>query len=60
MLARGIHDTFHTSLLKPFHEDTYGRNQEPRPEVKLEDGSIEYEEEKVLSKKKNATKYITW
>ena len=51
MLAKGIHDTFHTSLLQPFYADLFNWELEPQSAVKLGDGSEEYEVEKILDKK---------
>ena len=58
MIAKEIHESFHTSLLQPLHEDKFGRGSIPRPQIKLEDGFIEYEVEQVLSKKKKRGKII--
>lgn len=51
MIARGIHDAFHVSLLKPFVEDFFQRYDKPMPPIHMQDGSIEYEVEDILSKK---------
>ena len=48
MLAKRVHDKFHTSLLQPFHADTFNQEHEPQPAVKVEDGSEEYENGKIL------------
>lgn len=51
MKAKGIHDSFHCSLLKPFVPDTFGRYDEPLPPVQIQDGSVEYEVEAILDSK---------
>ena len=50
MKARGIHDTFHCSLLKPYNPDTFGRYDKPLPPIQIQDG-IEYEVEAILDSK---------
>lgn len=52
MKAKGIHDAFHASLLKPYNEDTFDRYDNPLPPVLLKDASEEYEVEKILSTKR--------
>ena len=52
MKARGIHDAFHVSLLKPFKPDKFNRYDKPLPPVRIEDGVEFYEVEKILSSKK--------
>ena len=56
MKARRIHDAFHTSLLKPYFEDKFERYGKPLPPIQLDDGSIEYEVEAILSAKKKQGK----
>ena len=57
MLAKGMHDTFHTSLLQPFIRDRFNREPGPQPAIKLEDGTEEYEVEKILDKKRKRNKF---
>ena len=52
MKLRRIHDTFHVSLLKPYVEDTFGRNQDPPPPLQFADGHQEYEVEEILAHRK--------
>ena len=52
MKAKGIHDAFHVSLLKPYVEDTFSRTEEPSPAVKFKDGHEEYEVEEILATKR--------
>ena len=52
MRAKGIHDAFHVSLLKPFKEDKFNRYEKPLPPVFIEDGQEHYEVEKILDAKK--------
>ena len=56
MKARGIHDAFHVSLLKPFVEDTFQRDPAPEPAVHFADGHQEYEVEAILSHRKRRGK----
>ena len=58
MKARKIHDAFHISLLKPYYEDKFERYEKPLPPIQLEDGSTEYEVEKILSSKKKRGKML--
>lgn len=51
MRARGIHDTFHVNLLKPFVSDTFDRDPEPAPAIHLAENNTEWEVEKILSDK---------
>ena len=50
--ARKIHGAFHTSLLKPSHEDQFQRYLEPSSSIRLADGSEEYEIDSITTKKK--------
>ena len=52
MKARGIHDAFHVSLLKPFKPDKFNRYDKPLPPVHIEDGDEYYEVEAILASKK--------
>ena len=52
MKARKIHDAFHTSLLKPYVPDKFGRYDKPLPPVNIQDGEEEYEVEAILEAKK--------
>lgn len=49
MKAKGIHNAFHVSLLKPFVKDKFSRDDEPSPAVIFEDGHEEYEVEEILA-----------
>lgn len=64
MIERGIHNAFHASLLKPYVEDKFNRNNPPPPPEKFNDSEHEfYEIEKVLAKKKIRGKWhqlIKW
>ena len=51
MKARGVHDAFHCSLLKPYVPDKFGRYDKPLPPVKIQDGLEEYEVEAILDSK---------
>ena len=46
MRAKGIHDAFHLSLLKPDAKDTLEIYPETLPPIHVEDGNEEYEVEK--------------
>ena len=58
MLTTGIHDTYHTSLVQLHNADKYGREKGPRFAIKLEDGSLEYESDKVLNRNKKRGKIL--
>ena len=63
MLAKSIHDTFHTSLLQPCIEYEYGREKGPQPDVRLGDESLEYEVENIIDRKKKKDKifyFVKW
>ena len=47
MKARGVHDTFHCSLLKPYDPETFGRYDNPLPPIQIQYG-IESEVETIL------------
>ena len=48
ILDRKVHNAFHSSLLKPYHPDPYGRLPPVPPPVPIPDGSVEYEVERIL------------
>ncbi len=52
MKARGIHNAFHVSLLKPFKPDKFNRYEKPLPPVRVEDGDEFYEVQELLATKK--------
>jgi len=52
MLLRRIHNAFHASLLKKFHEDTFNRTMPPPPPLQFADGHDEYEVEQILNHRK--------
>lgn len=56
MRAKGIHDTFHVSLLKPYVADTFNRHPEKDPPVRYADGHEEYEVEEILNHRKKRGK----
>ena len=56
MIDRGIHNAFHASLLKPYTEDKFRRQVQPPPPLRLDDGTEEYEVEKILGTRKNRGK----
>jgi hypothetical protein len=61
LLSRGIHNTFHASLLRPYHRDnTYNRSAAPPPPVSFDDGHVEYEVERILSvrRKRSGMEYL--
>ena len=49
---RKIHDTFHTSLLKPYYKDKFKLYSKPLPPIQLKDGSVKHEIEAILYTKK--------
>lgn len=51
LINKKIHNAFHSSLLKPFAEDLFERSEKPQPAIQLEDGSMEYEVEKIVSQR---------
>jgi hypothetical protein len=49
MLQRGIHNVFHVSNLRPYHPDqNVDRAQITPPPIQLQDGTTEYEVEKIV------------
>ena len=52
MPAKEIHDTSHTSHLQPSKEDKYAPEKHPQPAKTLENGSLEYEADQILDRKK--------
>ena len=57
MLSKGIHDSFHVSLLQPYKHDRFDRDPDPPPPIKLEDETLEYEVEKILDRKRRRNKF---
>ncbi len=45
MKQKGIHDTYHVSLLKPYVDDTFDRDPAPEPAMIFADGHQEFEVE---------------
>lgn len=41
MKAKRIQDAFHVILLKPFNKDLYAREDEPRPQIIMDEGNEE-------------------
>lgn len=60
MIDRGIHNAFHASLLKPYHEDDFNRQLPPPPPLQFQDGHAEYEVEKILNhrRRRNRIQYL--
>ena len=58
MKAKGIHDAFHVSLLRPYREDKFDRFDTPLPPVHIENGVEEYEVEAILATKKKRGKQV--
>jgi len=56
MIDRKIHNAFHSSLLKPYVEDTFERKPVPPPPIKLSTNSDEYEVERILHHRKRHRK----
>ena len=52
MKVRKIHDAFHVSPLKRYHEDLFLKYVEPLPSIQLADGNKEYEVDSILAKRK--------
>ena len=52
MKAKGIHDTFHVSLLKSYTKDSFERYPENFRPVRFADGHEEYEVEMILNHRK--------
>ncbi len=60
MNQKGIHDTFHVSLLKPYVADTFDRDPAPEPAMIFADGHQEFEVEKVLHTEKDVERQSFW
>ncbi len=60
MKQKGIHDTFHVSLLKPYVDDKFDRDPAPEPAMIFADGHQEFEVEQVLSHRKRRGKTEFW
>lgn len=60
MKQKGIHNTFHVSLLKPYVEDRFNREPVPPPAIALDDGTQEFEVEKILAhrRRRNKQEYL--
>ena len=58
--ARGIHDAFHVSILKPYTEDPFARYPRPEPAIKFADGHEEFEVEKIVAhrERRRKTQYL--
>ena len=56
MIARGIHNAFHVSLLRPYKTDEFEREAPPPPPLKFNDNHEEYEVESILSHRKHRNK----
>ena len=56
MESRGIHNAFHSSLLKPYFEDEFQRHLPPPPPLQIQDGHKEYEVEAILNHRKRRGK----
>ena len=52
MKTRGIHNSFHVSLLRPFVPDKFQRDPLPEPAILLDNGEQEYEVEAILDDKR--------
>ena len=57
MKAKGIHDAFHASFLKPYAKDTLERCPEKLPAIHFEVGHEEYDVEKSLTTEKNTDNF---
>ena len=53
MKEKGIHNTFHVSLLKPYASDIFDRYPEKAPTIRYADGHEENEIEEILNHRKN-------
>ena len=60
MKDRKIYNAFHASLLKPYYEDEFHRQESPPPPLQFQDEHEEYEVEAILNhrKRRNQTEYI--
>lgn len=56
MIDRGIHNAFHVSLLREFHDDKFEREKPPPPAIEFDDGHVEYEVERILNHKRKRGK----
>ena len=64
MIAKGIHNAFHASLLVPYHQDKlFNRIKKPPPPLRIADDHEEYEVEKILSHRRRGNRFqylIKW